>query len=214
MDGFGIFVKNTLLDKKHHEQMGKAVWLYMWLLDKMTSISEEGVGKVLGGKPIKQSDFTNDLQLSRATYFRYVQQLEQSGYINTLRTPYGLVIEVNKASKIFGNKAKREYSKTSTPEYSKVSNHRRKSEYSVLKSEYSNKTIQLDNTVDNTKGFSNKKSKTQNATGNELNDSINSLGYAKAKARMDYIRQKPGQPFESWFADNEQVYLKKTAEVA
>lgn len=142
MNGYYITIKNDLLDKKHHDAMGKAVWLYMWLIDKVTSIDEEGIGKVLGGKPVKQVDFENDLQLSRATYFRYVETLQNAGYIETTRTPYGLVFRVNKAKKIFGSNEK-----SVKKRMLKNDNSMRKSEYSVRKSEYSNKTIQLDNTI-------------------------------------------------------------------
>lgn len=142
MKGFGIYVKNAILEKKHHDNMGRSVWLYMWLLDRMTSISEEGVGLVLGGKPIKHEDFTDNLSLSRRTYARYVEQLESFGYISTTRTPYGLVFRVHKAEKIFNNsvdKSKKRYANSGTP--------LTKNGTSLYKSGTSNKTKQLDNTV-------------------------------------------------------------------
>ena len=46
--GFYIEVTNNLLEHKHHKAMEESVWLFMWFLDKITSISEEGIGKVLG----------------------------------------------------------------------------------------------------------------------------------------------------------------------
>lgn len=101
MKGFGIYVKNDLLEPKHYQAMGESIWLYLWLLDKMTSISEEGKGKILGGKPITYDDIYEDLGMNRRTYVRLVSRLREAGYIDTLRTPKGLIFTINKAVKIF-----------------------------------------------------------------------------------------------------------------
>ena len=101
MKGFYIQVKNDLLDPKHFHAMGESIWLFLWCLDHMTSISESGIGKVLGGKPIKFSDLKDELDVSERSYSRWVSTLKKHGYINTIRTPYGLSISVNKASKKF-----------------------------------------------------------------------------------------------------------------
>jgi len=101
MRGFYISVKNDLLEPKHFEQMGNSVWLYLWLLDKMTSINESGEGKVLGGKPIKYNDL--GMGFSQRTYGRQIKQLQKFKYIKVLRTPYGYVFTVYKAKKYFGN---------------------------------------------------------------------------------------------------------------
>ena len=107
MKGFFIEVINNLLEPKHRKAMKESVWLFMWLLDKMTSISEEGVGKVLGGKPIKYEEVNNDLKLPERTYYRWIKQLKDSKYINTIQAPQGLIITVNKAKKRFGQKPTR-----------------------------------------------------------------------------------------------------------
>lgn len=107
MKGFGIYVKNDLLEPKHYKAMGQAVWLYLWLLDKMTSISEQGSGKVLGGSPIKLATIAKDLPMSDKSYTRYVEKLEINGYVTVLRTPYGYVFTVLKAKKKFGRDMKR-----------------------------------------------------------------------------------------------------------
>lgn len=103
--GFLISIKNDLLEAKHVESMGASVWLYMYFLDKMTSVSEKGVGKVLGGKPITYIQINLDLGITERTYQRWVTMLRSAGYINTKRTPYGLVFSVNKAHKTFGNRS-------------------------------------------------------------------------------------------------------------
>lgn len=106
MKGFGIYVKNNLLEPKHIENMDAAVWLYLWLLDKMTSVNENGIGKVMAGKPISYEFAATELGVSRQVYVRWVAKLRDHGYIKTLRTPYGLVFTVLKAEKIFGNRAR------------------------------------------------------------------------------------------------------------
>jgi hypothetical protein len=111
MKGFGIEIKNNLLDPKHIEHMGIAVWLYMWCIDKMTSIDESGVGKVLGGKPIEYKEVGDELGISVRTYRRWVTQLRDAGYINTKLTPHGLIFSVNKAHKRFGQR----YAENGTP---------------------------------------------------------------------------------------------------
>lgn len=104
MKGFGIEVKNDLLEYKHHENMGDSVWLYLWLLDKTTSVSEDGIGKILGGKPIKYEDVSKDLRLSQNTYTRYISRLRKHGYIMVTRAPNGLIFKITKAHKRFSNK--------------------------------------------------------------------------------------------------------------
>jgi DNA-binding Lrp family transcriptional regulator len=161
MKGFGIYVKNNLLEPKHIENMDAAVWLYLWLLDKMTSVNENGVGKVLGGQPITYSLINAELGLSERTYQRWVSKLRETGYIKTIRTPYGLVITVNKAEKIFSSKrtaksgvSKKlsvtpkvaEHSKRDTPN---MAERTAKSGAETDKYGGSNKTIQ-DNTINNT----------------------------------------------------------------
>lgn len=106
MKGYYIEITNNLLDPKHQKKMKESVWLFMWCLDKMTSITEEGIGKVLGGKPIKHKEVKEDLGISRATYKRWIKMLKEGGYINLKRTPYGLIISVNKAKKRWGRKVR------------------------------------------------------------------------------------------------------------
>jgi hypothetical protein len=101
MKGFFIEVSNNLLDPKHCKQMGDAVWLFMWLIDKITTVNKEN-GRVLGGKPIKYNDIEKDLGISRSTYNRWMKILKTGGYVKTVRTPYGSCIVVLKAKKRFG----------------------------------------------------------------------------------------------------------------
>jgi len=110
MKGFFIEVSNNLLERKHYKAMGLAVWLFMWLIDKITEVNKDE-GKDLGGKPIKYEDFMTEFDVSRATYVRWMERLKKHGYIQTIRTPYGVCILVQKAKKRFGRKTKRDDSK-------------------------------------------------------------------------------------------------------
>lgn len=145
MKGFFIEITNRLLEGKHRKAMGESVWLFMWLLDRMTSINESGVGKVLGGKPIKYEDVNDDLDLPERTYRRWVSILKNTGYINTLRTPYGIVISVNKAKKRFG---KRDVPKMAHPDMPKSVRDVPKSAERTYQSGTSNIRQYQDNTID------------------------------------------------------------------
>lgn len=112
MKGFGIEVKNNLLEPKHVKAMGSAVWEYMWCLDKMTKIDDDGLGYVLGGKPIKLDELCTDLGKHRTNVSANLTKLMNTGYINLTRTGYGNIITVNKAKKRFTDKGKSDIPKT------------------------------------------------------------------------------------------------------
>lgn len=150
---YQISVSNGILDPKHRlkmqlNQKTSCIWVYLWLLDKITKIDlESGLGKVLGGKPItvdELADFGD-----RKTVMKILKKLEDEGYIKTTRTPYGKVICVTKAKKSFGRKVER--SPESGTSESTESGTSQVNNLVHLRSESgtSNKTIQLDNTVDN-----------------------------------------------------------------
>lgn len=104
MKGFYIEITNNLLDPKHVKAMGSAVWEYMWCLDKMTSVDEDGIGKVLGGKPVKREELQADIGKAVNHIGDNLLKLQAVGYINLKRTPYGNIITVNKAKKRYHQK--------------------------------------------------------------------------------------------------------------
>lgn len=154
--GFFITVKNGLLDSKHFKAMhgdrnSGSVWLFLWLLDKMTIIDhEKGEGLVLGGKPIRFEEVQKGLGISRRTYAEYIKILRDAGYIKTTRTPYGLVIVVYKAFKVFGQKVNRDVSNSA---------HLKQRTAHILPTERrtSNKTIHKTIQKDNYPNFSSSK---------------------------------------------------------
>lgn len=113
MKGFGIEIKNNLLDPKHVDNMSSSVWFYMWLVDHITLINLKGEGIVLGGKPVKYEEVLKDLGMSRDTYTRWIEKLEIYPYIETTRTPYGIKFKVFKAHKRFKNRIRENAESTS-----------------------------------------------------------------------------------------------------
>lgn len=101
MKGFYIEVTNNLLEPKHRKNMGLAVWEFLWCLDKITKIDDDGVGWILGGKPINLKDIADDIGIHEANISRHINRLEKKGYIKIIHTPYGIVIGVFKAKKRF-----------------------------------------------------------------------------------------------------------------
>ena len=93
---FYITISNGLLEGDHQTRMGAAVWQYMWLIDKVTRIDEEGWGWVLGGKPIQLDEIAGNV--SRYTVSRNLRKLEKQRYIRIVHTPRGLLITVAKAT--------------------------------------------------------------------------------------------------------------------
>lgn len=99
MKGYGIEITNNLLEPKHIKAMGSAVWEYMWCLDKMTKIDEDGTGYVLGGKPVKLEELNKDLGKDQTNISTNLHKLQEAGYIDLKRTGYGNIITVCKAKK-------------------------------------------------------------------------------------------------------------------
>lgn len=98
-----IPVWNGLLE--HCPRMGTAVWVFLWCLDKITS-EANGVGLLLGGKPIKIESIAEDLGLIYRTVQRHIAKLATLKYLKVTRTPYGLRFEVPNSLK-FGIWGKR-----------------------------------------------------------------------------------------------------------
>ena len=140
MKGYYIGVKNDLLEPKHRKKMGSAVWEFMWLIDKTTSVSEAGIGKILGGKIIKLDEISKEIGGVRSTVSENLRKLEKEKYINITNAPYGLIITVNKSSKVFGK----------TKLYEDSENTKPRSENQTEDSENTKPTIYNTNTIQET----------------------------------------------------------------
>lgn len=109
--------------------MGISVWLYMYLIDKITRIDDKGKGIVLGGKPIKFEEFHEETGVSQDTYTRWIKTLVKYPYIEITRTPYGIQFRVLKAFKRFR--------RSTEPDSAQMRNHLRTNAES-------NKTVSVD----------------------------------------------------------------------
>lgn len=93
---FSIGARNGLLEQKHLDALGPAVWLYLWCLDKQPKNTD----KVLSGRPITYQMFAaNFPDVPRRTYFDWLRRLQDAGYISLTRTPRGSVITISKPKK-------------------------------------------------------------------------------------------------------------------
>jgi DNA-binding transcriptional ArsR family regulator len=93
---YNIGAKNGLLEQKHFDKLGTALWLYLWFLDKQPKDTD----KVLGGQPITYEMFALEFgKVSRRTYTYWLKAIVDGGYVTTLRTPRGSVVTINKPKK-------------------------------------------------------------------------------------------------------------------
>jgi hypothetical protein len=89
-------ISNGIIE--HRQKIGSAIWLFMLLIDWTTS-EENGVGKVLGGKPVKLRDLMEALHLKERQVSSQLRRLQAESYIRLRRTSYGYSIEVMKSKK-------------------------------------------------------------------------------------------------------------------
>ena len=96
--GYPITLWNGILDPKHVENMGSAIWEFIWLLDKITR-EEDGNGYVLGGAPITFIAIAADLGTTRKVVGDSLKKLSKAGYISIARRQAGFSIVVHKSKK-------------------------------------------------------------------------------------------------------------------
>jgi hypothetical protein len=93
---YPIPVWNGILD--HHREIGPAIWVYLWCLDRITK-ENSGIGFVLGGIGISSERIARELHDSQRTVRRHLQRLAQKEYISLKRTPCGFAITVANSRK-------------------------------------------------------------------------------------------------------------------
>jgi hypothetical protein len=96
MESHPICVWNGILEAKHRERIGPAIWLYLELLDKITTEDENGIGWLLGRSPVKLGRFKGSRWMNRI----YLERLAKFKYVVRKRTPYGFVIGVTNSRKL------------------------------------------------------------------------------------------------------------------
>lgn len=106
-DSFYFPVFTGILTKEHKENIGPALWEFLWLVAKTTKeVTKNGetIGVVLGGKPIKISELANDLGSNERSVRRNLSRLKEHNYVKTTRTPYGEVYKVRNSKKFVKNR--------------------------------------------------------------------------------------------------------------
>lgn len=101
-----IWLKGGLITREHRERMGEALWLYLYLQQRAW-FNGQRAGEIRpdeDGKPYQHADAAHALFGTDAsgqpaairTVKRWMAQLEDEGYIETRRLPYGLVVRITK----------------------------------------------------------------------------------------------------------------------
>jgi hypothetical protein len=91
-------LRGVLFEERHYERMGSAIWLYGWLILRQTHQSG-AVGWVLGGAAVSYHEIEEETGFSHKRLERWMKTLRAGGYIETDRTPCGVVIRITKAKK-------------------------------------------------------------------------------------------------------------------
>lgn len=96
-------ISSGLLDPKHYEDIGPALWEFLWLIDRVTEdvVESDGErwGQVLGGKPIKAEEIAACFGNHPETVKKNLRRLKDKGYIREKRLPRGKAIDVRKSIK-------------------------------------------------------------------------------------------------------------------
>ena len=83
---YAIPVSNGILE--HCEQIGVAIWVFLWMLDRTTveAPGEDGQieGLVYGGRPVPARDIANDLRLAPRVVHLHIARLLEHGYIRKI----------------------------------------------------------------------------------------------------------------------------------
>jgi hypothetical protein len=93
-----IYVWNGLLERKHFEKIGPAIWLFLWFINAVT-FEKDGNGFVLGRTPINCADIAEDFGVNEQTVRVHLGRLEEGGYIKRTLTPRGYSVQVLNSAK-------------------------------------------------------------------------------------------------------------------
>jgi len=91
-----IGVHSGLIDAKHEQRMGPAIWLYLWLLWRQTKSS----GLVLGGMPLTYAEIAKRSGFAERKIRRWMDALRLFGYVKIEYRSYKMLcIQVLKSKK-------------------------------------------------------------------------------------------------------------------
>jgi hypothetical protein len=92
-----IPVWNGILE--HCQNIGPAIWEFLWCIDRITQEDENGIGWCLGKTPIDAKDVARDLKRHRNTTYKNLEGLTTKNYLVRVRTPRGYVTGVRNSKK-------------------------------------------------------------------------------------------------------------------
>lgn len=104
-DGKKVFIPLAIgiLDKHHVREIGEAIWVYLWLINRTTKEVESLSGKlgmVLNGRPVPSGTIAEELGLLPRTVRSHLQRLAEKSYIDIQsKGGGGQVIAVCKSKK-------------------------------------------------------------------------------------------------------------------
>jgi DNA-binding FadR family transcriptional regulator len=106
-----IYVWNGLLEAKHREKIGPALWEFLWCVDRITQ-ERDGIGLVLGGQPVNFQKIADRFGVNEHTIRSHFEVLEAGGYIERVRTPRGYSVRVLNSAKFAQRKTPSDRHKT------------------------------------------------------------------------------------------------------
>ena len=95
-------VSSGLLEPKHVEVIGTAIWTFLWCLNRTTTEREEKgekVGLVLGGATVSIERIAKELGKSVDSVRRDMRRLADEEYLILNRRAYGFEVKVRKSKK-------------------------------------------------------------------------------------------------------------------
>jgi hypothetical protein len=92
-------IRGGLWEVQHLQRMGRAVWLFGWLVHRQTR-EREGVGLVLGGSPLTYRMISEDTGMAVRTLKRWMACLVRAGYVHVSHVAHKrMIIQIAKAKK-------------------------------------------------------------------------------------------------------------------
>jgi hypothetical protein len=82
-----IGAQSGLVDPKHEQVMGSAVWLYLWCVWRQT----RRTGLVLGGMPFTYEELSKRSGFAQRKLRRWMETLKVGGYLEVTHTSYKLM---------------------------------------------------------------------------------------------------------------------------
>ncbi|TSB47146.1 hypothetical protein [Alkalicoccobacillus porphyridii] len=107
-------VYSGLMSPEHRERIGKAIWVFLWLIDRTTGESKDGQGSgvVFHGNPVPFRIIHDELGIPIPTVKAHCDLLKKEGYISVKASTRGNIIHVMKSKK--WNKSETDHSNNGT----------------------------------------------------------------------------------------------------